>query len=160
LDIKATIDFMRHQPFVAADRTIVAGQSAGGWAALALSSLNPPGVSGMIDFASGRGGQQTLDNGSIGNCAPEALVWAAGKYGATARETRPELGIRKIIECKRAIPARICVISRRDVLPVDVKVSYVFCRTRRRIVKFCSFQSVKIESGRHGAGVSASISPK
>jgi hypothetical protein len=28
-DIKAAIDFMRHQPFVAADRTIVVGQSAG-----------------------------------------------------------------------------------------------------------------------------------
>jgi dienelactone hydrolase len=83
-DIKAAIDFMRHQPFVAADRTVVVGQSAGGWAALALSSLNPPGVSGMIDFAGGRGGQQTLDDGSIGNCEPEALVWAAGKYGATA----------------------------------------------------------------------------
>jgi hypothetical protein len=39
----------------------------------------------MIDFAGGRGGQQTLDDGSIGNCEPKALVWAAGKYDATAR---------------------------------------------------------------------------
>jgi dienelactone hydrolase len=85
-DIKATIDFMRHQPFVAADRTIVVGHSAGGWATLALSSLNPPGVSGMIDFAGGRGGQQELDDdGNTGNCSPKALVWAAGKYGTTAR---------------------------------------------------------------------------
>jgi len=53
--------------------------------ALALSSPNPPGVSGMIDFAGGRGSQQTLDDGSIGNCEPNALVRAAGKYGATAR---------------------------------------------------------------------------
>src|SRR5882757_10733025 len=30
-DIKAAIDFMRTQPFVAPDHTIVVGQSAGGW---------------------------------------------------------------------------------------------------------------------------------
>jgi hypothetical protein len=48
----------------------------------------------MIDFAGGRGGQQTLDDGSIGNCEPKALVWAAGKYGATAggRATYRPLG--------------------------------------------------------------------
>ena len=80
-DIKATVDYMRTQPFVAPDRTIVAGQSAGGWGTLALSSLNPPGVPGMIDFAGGRGGHQP----GVGNCAPNALVQASGKYGATAR---------------------------------------------------------------------------
>jgi dienelactone hydrolase len=84
-DIKATIDFMRGQPFVAPDRTIVIGQSAGGWATVALSSLNPPGVPGMINFAGGRGGHQKLAGGGTGNCAPEALVQAAARYGATAR---------------------------------------------------------------------------
>ena len=57
------------------------GQSAGGWGTLALSSLNPPGVAAMIDFAGGRGGHQP----GVGNCEPSALVKAAGKYGATAR---------------------------------------------------------------------------
>jgi dienelactone hydrolase len=84
-DIKAAIDYMRGQPYVAADRTIVAGQSAGGWAAMALSSLNPPGVPGMVNFAGGRGGHQELPRGGIGNCAPDALVKAAGRYGSTAR---------------------------------------------------------------------------
>jgi dienelactone hydrolase len=84
-DIKSAIDYMRGQPFVASDRTIVVGQSAGGWATLALSSLNPPGVPGMIDFAGGRGGGQELPGGSLGNCAPDALVKAAGRYGTTAR---------------------------------------------------------------------------
>ncbi|WP_020697161.1 alpha/beta hydrolase family protein [Reyranella massiliensis] len=84
-DIQATIDYMRSQPYVAADRTIVVGQSAGGWAAIALSSRNPPGVSGMINFAGGRGGQQKMAGGDIGNCTPDALVDAAAKYGATAR---------------------------------------------------------------------------
>ena len=43
-DVQATIDFMRTQPYVAPDRTLVVGQSAGGWATVALSSRNPPGV--------------------------------------------------------------------------------------------------------------------
>jgi dienelactone hydrolase len=84
-DIQATIDFMRAQPYVAPDRTIVVGQSAGGWATVALSSRNPPGVSAMINFAGGRGGHQRLAGGGIGNCTPRALVDAAARYGATAR---------------------------------------------------------------------------
>jgi dienelactone hydrolase len=81
-DIQATIDYMRTQPFVAPDRTIVVGQSAGGWGTLALSSLNPPGVPAMIDFAGGRGGHQPVPGGV---CGPDFLVKAAGKFGATAR---------------------------------------------------------------------------
>jgi dienelactone hydrolase len=81
-DIRATIDYMRALPFVTPDRTIVVGQSAGGWGALALSSLNPPGVPAMIDFAGGRGGQQEVPGGV---CDPGGLVWAAAKYGETAR---------------------------------------------------------------------------
>ncbi|MGH8431102.1 MAG: alpha/beta hydrolase family protein, partial [Solimonas sp.] len=84
-DIKATLDHMRRQPYVAADRAIVVGQSAGGWAAMAFSSLNPPGVPGMVNFAGGRGGQQTLPDGGIGTCRPDALVKAAGRFGLTAR---------------------------------------------------------------------------
>lgn len=84
-DIQATLDFMRAQPYVAPDRTIVVGQSAGGWATVALSSRNPPGIAAMINFAGGRGGHQKLAGGGIGNCAPRSLVEAAAKYGATAR---------------------------------------------------------------------------
>ncbi len=81
-DIQATIDYMREQPFVAADRTVVVGQSAGGWGTLALSSRNPAGVPAMIDFAGGRAGHQALPGGV---CAPDLLVKAAAKYGSTAR---------------------------------------------------------------------------
>jgi dienelactone hydrolase len=84
-DIKATLDYMRRQTYVAPDRSIVVGHSAGGWATLALSSETPAGVSGMIDFAGGRGGHQKLPGGGTGNCEPAALVSAAGRYGATAR---------------------------------------------------------------------------
>lgn len=84
-DIKAALDYMRSQPYVAPDRSLIVGQSAGGWATVALSSQNPPNVAGMIDFAGGRGGHQPLPGGGTGNCTPDALVTAAGKYGATAR---------------------------------------------------------------------------
>lgn len=81
-DIRAAIEYMRQQPFVAADRTVVVGQSAGGWGTLALSSLNPAGVRAMIDFAGGRAGHQQVPGGV---CAPDFLVKAAGRYGSTAR---------------------------------------------------------------------------
>jgi len=84
-DIKATLDYMRNQPYVAPDRSIIVGQSAGGWATVAFSSQNPANVAGMIDFAGGRGGHQPLPGGGTGNCTPDALVTAAGKYGSTAR---------------------------------------------------------------------------
>jgi hypothetical protein len=45
----------------------------------------PPGVSGMIDFAGGRGGHQRMPTRGTGNCAISALVQAAGKFGTTAR---------------------------------------------------------------------------
>ena len=84
-DIKATLDYMRGQPYVAPDRSIIVGQSAGGWATVAFSSQNPANVAGMIDFAGGRGGHQKMPDGTLGNCGPSALVTAAGKYGSTAR---------------------------------------------------------------------------
>ena len=81
-DIRAAIDYMTTQPFVAPGRTIVVGQSAGGWGTLALSSLNPPGVPAMIDFAGGRGGHQPVPGGV---CGPDFLVKGAAKFGSTAR---------------------------------------------------------------------------
>jgi hypothetical protein len=39
----------------------------------------------MVNFAGGRGGHQKLPEGGVGNCAPDALVKAAGRYGSTAR---------------------------------------------------------------------------
>lgn len=85
-DIRAAVDYMRSQPFVAPDRTIIVGQSAGGWGAIALSSSNPPGVAGLVNFAGGRGGQSSsLGSDTYKNCSPDALVAAAGKFGSTAR---------------------------------------------------------------------------
>jgi dienelactone hydrolase len=77
------IDYMASQGLgVAKDATIV-GQSAGGWAAIALSSQNPPPVRAIITFAAGRGGR--VDGKPNNNCAPEKLVEATREFGSTAR---------------------------------------------------------------------------
>jgi dienelactone hydrolase len=82
-DVDAAVQYMRTQPFVLGDRTLIVGQSAGGWATVAYSARNPAGVPAMVNFAGGRGGRhQNLPNN---NCAPRNLVDAAGKFGRTAR---------------------------------------------------------------------------
>lgn len=74
-DIRAVIDFMSTEPYVDSNLVVVAGQSFGGWNALALGSLKHPSVKGIINFAGGA---------IISNCSstPEALASAAGNYGA------------------------------------------------------------------------------
>jgi dienelactone hydrolase len=62
---------------------IVVGQSAGGWASIALSSLNPPQVKAIITFAAGRGGR--IDGKPNNNCAPDRLVEATREFGRTSR---------------------------------------------------------------------------
>jgi dienelactone hydrolase len=81
--IAAAIAFMIRQPFVKPNGVIVVGQSAGGWGALALASRNPPEVRAIVNFAGGRGGR-VRDQPNV-NCAPDRLVAAAGRFGATAR---------------------------------------------------------------------------
>jgi dienelactone hydrolase len=82
-DVDAAVQFMRKQPFVLPDKTLIVGQSAGGWATVAYSAQNPAGVPVMVNFAGGRGGRnQDLPNN---NCAPRKLIEAAGKFGRTAR---------------------------------------------------------------------------
>src|SRR6267154_1013221 len=51
------IEYMTDQKLIVPDRVIVVGQSAGGWAAIALSSRNVPAVRAIITFAGGRGGR-------------------------------------------------------------------------------------------------------
>lgn len=59
------------------------GQSAGGWAAMALSSVNPPQVKAVIIFAAGRGGR--VGGKPNNNCAPDRLVEATADFGRTSR---------------------------------------------------------------------------
>jgi dienelactone hydrolase len=80
---KWVIDYMTEQKLAKPDSAIVIGQSAGGWAAIALSSQNLPSVKAIITFAAGRGGR--VGGKPNNNCAPDKLVETAGAFGHTAR---------------------------------------------------------------------------
>ena len=77
------IDYIVDQKLAAAFGAIVVGQSGGGWGALALSSLNPPGVRAIITFEAGRGGR--VDGRPNNNCDPDKLVETAREFGGSAR---------------------------------------------------------------------------
>jgi dienelactone hydrolase len=77
------IEYMAAEKRIIPKDVIVIGQSAGGWAAIALSSQNPPSVRAIITFAAGRGGR--VDGKPNNNCAPDKLVQATGEFGRTAR---------------------------------------------------------------------------
>ena len=80
---KWIIEYMTDQKLIVPDNIIVVGQSAGGWAAIALSSENLPGVRAIVAFAAGRGGR--VGGKPNNNCAPDKLVAQAGEFGRTAR---------------------------------------------------------------------------
>src|SRR3978361_2171080 len=77
------IDYMTAEKRIVPKDVIVLGQSAGGWASIALSSLNPPQVKAIITFAAGRGGR--VDGKPNNNCAPDRLVAATADFGRTSR---------------------------------------------------------------------------
>jgi dienelactone hydrolase len=77
------IDYLAAEKRIVPKDVIVVGQSAGGWAAIALSSMNPPSVKAIVVFAGGRGGR--VDGKPNNNCAPNKLVETTGEFGRTAR---------------------------------------------------------------------------
>jgi dienelactone hydrolase len=74
---------MTRERLIIANKVIVVGQSAGGWAAIALGSLNPTSVRAIITFAAGRGGR--ADGKTENSCASKKLVEAAREFGRTSR---------------------------------------------------------------------------
>src|SRR5438067_5708431 len=68
------IDYMAAEKRIIPTGVIVVGQSAGGWASIALSSLNPPQVKAIIIFAAGRG--RRIDGQPNNNCTTDILVEA------------------------------------------------------------------------------------
>jgi dienelactone hydrolase len=83
-DVQAALAYAQALPFVRRDATVVVGQSAGGWATMALASRNPKNVAALVNFAGGRGAHR--DNLPNNNCRPDALVEASARFGATARQ--------------------------------------------------------------------------
>lgn len=80
-DLAEAIRVMGAQPHVDPRRVLVVGQSAGGFAALALAAQPPQGLVGVISFAGGRG--YFPQRNAV--CEPEKLVQALGQFGRTAR---------------------------------------------------------------------------
>jgi dienelactone hydrolase len=82
-DLRATVAFLRQQPFVAATPAVIVGQSAGGFGGLALAAGDVTGIGAIVNFAGGRGGR--VGRRPNNNCAPQKLIEAARVYGRTAR---------------------------------------------------------------------------
>ncbi|MBA5203050.1 dienelactone hydrolase family protein [Pectobacterium aroidearum] len=79
-DILAALEVIRLQPWASPDKAVLAGMSAGGFAVLATSAVNPPGVQAIINFDGGRG---SIDGKSL--CDRAGLINAFTTYGLTAR---------------------------------------------------------------------------
>jgi dienelactone hydrolase len=82
-EIADAMTYLREQPFIRRDGTVIIGHSAGGWGALALATADPAEISAIIVFAPGRGGQANGLPNQI--CAPNTLLTAAGEFGRGAR---------------------------------------------------------------------------
>jgi dienelactone hydrolase len=78
-DVRAAVEFARTQDWIDGERIVVAGQSYGGMATLALGTRELPGVRGLINFA---GGLRDEANGCDWR---SQLVRAFGTYGASNR---------------------------------------------------------------------------
>ena len=77
-DVIAAVEFAQALPFVKADRVILVGQSAGGIAAIAAASANPPGVIGVVNFSGGRGGRPYTNPGDP--CVAGNMTEAIAKH--------------------------------------------------------------------------------
>ncbi|WP_229448031.1 dienelactone hydrolase family protein [Massilia sp. CF038] len=78
-DVLSTIAFARQQKWIDSDRIVVAGQSYGGLATIALGTRDVPGVRGLINFAGG-----LRDDGAGCDWRGE-LVQAFANYGANSK---------------------------------------------------------------------------
>jgi dienelactone hydrolase len=81
--IKAALSYLREQPFIRQDGTVIVGHSAGAWGALAFASENPKGVAVIIAFAPGRGGHANDLPNQV--CAPRTLIQSAAEFGEDTR---------------------------------------------------------------------------
>jgi dienelactone hydrolase len=82
-EIATATTYLRGQPFIRRDGTVIIGHSAGGWGALALANADPAEIAAIIVFAAGRGGHANDFPNQI--CAPHTLLVAAGEFGRGAR---------------------------------------------------------------------------
>lgn len=82
-DLAAMVAAGTALPYARPDGAVVVGQSAGGWATLALSSRPHPDIAAFIAMEPGRGSH--AHGVPDRNCDPDRLVAAAATFGATSR---------------------------------------------------------------------------
>lgn len=80
-DIVATVDYLRMLPAIDGNRIILAGQSAGGYAAMYIASTNPSWLIGAINFA---GGRTTVKQGEKAFGINAMMVDGFQQFGASA----------------------------------------------------------------------------
>jgi dienelactone hydrolase len=79
----AALNYLRSRSFVRKEGAVILGHSAGAWGALALAGEKVKGVSAIIAFAAGRGGQANDLPNQV--CAPQILLATAAEFGKNAR---------------------------------------------------------------------------
>jgi dienelactone hydrolase len=80
VDLAAVARYMLGQPYVAKDKWISVGVSAGGFATIALTAEAPPGLAAAIAFAPGRGSRNADEV-----CGEKQLIAAFAAFGKTSR---------------------------------------------------------------------------
>jgi dienelactone hydrolase len=83
IDVVAAVNYAVRQPWVDRNQIVLAGQSAGGFAAIAAASKRPPGVVAVVNFAGGRGGRPDLRPGDP--CDADNMRRAISRYALTIR---------------------------------------------------------------------------
>jgi len=77
------MEYARKLVFVDPQRILLAGQSAGGFASIAASSMNPAGLIGVVNFSGGRGGDPEMSPGEP--CRPDTMAAAIGRFARTIK---------------------------------------------------------------------------
>lgn len=77
----SVLRFLRTRPDVSHDKAVFMGQSFGGATALAAASLRPPGLTAVVNFAGGGGGDPVGHPGQP--CSAPAMKAMLGGYGRT-----------------------------------------------------------------------------
>src|SRR5258708_23014678 len=88
-DMRAAVDAIRHEAWADTRHVVLAGQSAGGFGAVAAATTPFDGLVAVINFAGGRG---SLGPGQV--CGESRLVEAMALYGRSVRV--PAVGLYRV----------------------------------------------------------------
>ncbi|MGB4116977.1 MAG: CocE/NonD family hydrolase [Polaromonas sp.] len=81
--VSVALDWVRAQPWTAANKILLQGQSVGGLTTVAFCATSPPGVVGCINFAGGVGGNP--DTAPARMCSPEVTTALMAEFGRTTK---------------------------------------------------------------------------